>query len=91
MICLACGGFFILASIPVVIITAQELFPHRVNTASSLVMGLSWGIGGILVTPLAAFSERYSLSHGLHILLLVNLLACILALFLPETKRVKYE
>ncbi|RPI00728.1 MAG: MFS transporter [Calditrichaeota bacterium] len=88
MICLSLGGFFILSSIPVVIITAQELFPHRVNTASSLVMGLSWGIGGIMVTPLAAFSERYSLSHGLHLLLVVNLLACLLVLFLPETKRV---
>ena len=86
---LAFAGFAIFSSIPVVIITAQELFPGRVNTASSLVMGLSWGIGGLLVTPLGALAEVIGIGNALFTLVGVGIVAAILVLFLPETKQVE--
>ena len=88
LVCLGIGGFFILASIPVVIIIAQELLPGRINTASSLVMGMSWGIGGLLVTPLGAVAEHCGLTAALTLLIACGGIACLLAFFLPETKRV---
>ncbi len=87
IVCLGVAGFAIFSSIPVVIIMAQELFPGRVNTASSLVMGLSWGIAGILVTPLGALAERIGISHALSLLIGLGVIACVLVFFLPETKR----
>ncbi len=82
------AGFAIFSSIPVVIITAQELFPGRVNTVSSLVMGLSWGIGGLLVTPLGALAEHIGIGQALFTLVGVGVIAAVLVLFLPETKKV---
>lgn len=86
---LAGAGVIMFSSIPVTIIMAQELFPHRINTVSSLVMGLAWGIGGLLVTPLGAFAERTSIETALYSLLVLGLLALVATLFLPETKAVK--
>ena len=74
------------SSIPVTIIMAQELFPQRVNTVSSLIMGLSWGIGGLLVTPLGAIAERIGLVNALHILIGLGVIALLSTLLLPETK-----
>jgi MFS transporter, FSR family, fosmidomycin resistance protein len=91
MICLGLGGFFILSSIPVVIVMAQELLPGRINTASALVMGLSWGIGGVMVTPLGLVADHFGLSTALTLLVSFGFIACILVFFLPETKRVSYE
>ena len=85
---LAFAGFAIFSSIPVVIITAQELFPGRVNTASSLVMGLSFGIGGLLVTPLGTLAEMIGIGNALFVLVAVGAIAAILVFFLPESKRV---
>ena len=84
---LGIAGFFIFMSIPVVIIAAQELFPGRVNTVSSLVMGLSWGIGGILVTPLGALAEHVGITTALSLLTCCCAVSLFFILLLPETKR----
>jgi MFS transporter, FSR family, fosmidomycin resistance protein len=83
---LAIAGAIMFSSIPVTIIMAQELYPQRVNTVSSLVMGLSWGIGGLLVTPLGAIAERIGLENALHILIGLGVVALLSTLLLPETK-----
>ena len=86
---LGVAGFAIFSSIPVVIIMAQELMPTRINFVSSLVMGLSWGVAGILVTPLGAIAERVGISQALFGLISLGVLASILTFFLPETKGAK--
>lgn len=86
IICLSVAGFAIFSSIPVVIIMAQELMPARINVASSLVMGLSWGVAGLLVTPLGAIAEKIGLNQALYGLIAVGAAACLMTFFLPETK-----
>ena len=86
IICLSVAGFAIFSSIPVVIIMAQELFPSRVNVASSLVMGMSWGVGGLLVTPLGALAEVVGITNALTALISIGAIGAGLVLFLPETK-----
>ncbi len=89
LVSLGVAGFAVFSSIPVVIIMAQELYPGRVNVVSSLVMGLSWGVAGVLVTPLGALAERIGLGQALTMLIFLGAISCILTLFLPETKKVK--
>ncbi len=84
LVCLAIAGFFLFSSIRVVIITAQELFPNRASTASSLMMGVSWGVGGLLVTPLGALGETYGLQTALSILVILGISSALAALFLPK-------
>lgn len=82
---LAMGGLILYSSISVTIIMAQELFPARVNTVSSLVMGMAWGIGGLLVTPLGALAERTGIVPALDLLLGLGVFAVFAAFLLPET------
>lgn len=86
-VALAFAGIIMYSSIPVTIIMAQELYPQRVNTVSSLVMGLSWGVGGMLVTPLGAIAERIGIVNALHILIGLGVIALFSTLLLPETKK----
>jgi len=89
VLALGVAGFAIFSSIPVVIIMAQELMPSRITMASSLVMGLSWGVAGLLVTPLGALAEHVGIKHALTALIGFGAVACLLTLFLPETSRPK--
>jgi len=82
---LALAGLFIFASIPVVIVMAQELFPHRVNMVTSFMMGVSWGVGGLMVTPVGYLAERIGLGSALMYLLGFGVLAAAATMFLPET------
>lgn len=81
------GGMILYSAIPVVIVMAQELFPHRINTVSSMTMGLSWGMGGLLVTPLGALAEKTGVQQALVLLIGFAILPMICAMFLPETTR----
>ena len=83
---LGAAGFILYSSIPVNIIMAQELFPERINTVTSIMMGLAWGIGGLLVTPLGALADKTSIGLALKILVMTGIISIIAACFLTETK-----
>ncbi len=51
----------LLASSPVAIVAAQECVPGRAGLVSGLVMGLAWGAGGIALTPVGWFADRFGL------------------------------
>ncbi len=84
---LALAGVFIYGSIPVVIIMAQELYPSRVNTVSSLMMGVSWGVGGLLVTPLGWYADKFGMKSAFMVLIILGVMAAIAAMFLPDTRK----
>jgi len=84
---LAVGGLVLYSSIPVNIVMAQELFPNRVNTVSSVMMGLAWGIGGLLVTPLGSLAEHIGLDNALNYLILTGVIATVAAALLPKARR----
>ena len=67
----------------VVIAFAQELVPSRAGTASSLVMGLGWGVAGLLLIGFGHVAELISVSRALDIAITVPLLAAVCALALP--------
>lgn len=87
-------GFCVFSALPVNIVMAQELLPGRASTASGIVMGLAWGIGGLSTTGLGVIADRLSatmgplagLARAMDIIALVPLAAALLALALPETR-----
>ncbi|MBN2355738.1 MFS transporter [candidate division KSB1 bacterium] len=83
---LALAGFFLYSSISVNIIMAQELFPQRSGTVSSLMMGFAWGVGGLCVTPLGAIAEKIGVPGALHGLSYLTLIAFAAAWFIPDKK-----
>jgi len=35
------------ASVPLLVVSAQDIAPHAVGTASGMLMGFTWGIAGV--------------------------------------------
>jgi MFS transporter, FSR family, fosmidomycin resistance protein len=68
----------------VIIALAQELVPSRAGTASSLVMGLGWGVAGVLLIGFGTLAESISVSRALAIAATLPLLTAGLALALPK-------
>ncbi len=87
LVFLGVGGFILYTSIPVSIIMAQELYPRRASTVSSLMIGLAWGMGGLLVTPIGAIAEKIGVAQALGLLVFLGIVAVLATFFLPAMTR----
>lgn len=68
------GGACIAATNPITLAMAQEYVPGSRSTASSLVMGVSWGIANIVASPIGMLADRIGLDRALSIVALSPLL-----------------
>jgi FSR family fosmidomycin resistance protein-like MFS transporter len=78
------GGFCLLSSAPVTIGLAQRYAPGSAATASSLMLGLGWGTGGLLVTLVGMLADWVGPGVALRIQGLCLVAAFLLALTLPS-------
>jgi FSR family fosmidomycin resistance protein-like MFS transporter len=81
------GGFCLLSSAPVTIGLAQRYAPGSAATASSLMLGLGWGTGGVLVTLVGMLADRVGPVGALRIQGLCLVAAVLLALTLPSVTK----
>ena len=84
VVLLALAGTTLMASSSVVIAMAQELIPENAGTASSIVMGLAWGVGGMLVVVFGMAAEKWGITSAMAVLSFLPITAFLFALFLPE-------
>jgi MFS transporter, FSR family, fosmidomycin resistance protein len=78
------AGFFVMASLPLGVTMAQEIAPKGKSMVSSLMMGLAWGIGGMM-TPLAGkLADLFSIRPVLAVMAVIPLLTVGLIARLPE-------
>lgn len=80
---LAAGGIAIYLSAAVTIVMAQELLPKRASVASSIVMGLAWGVAGLSLTGIGALADVVGLTAALTYSLGLMMLSLAAVLFLP--------
>lgn len=82
LVCLVAGSFVLQTSLPVNVVMGQELSPRHASTISSLLMGAAWGLGALLIAPIGALADHWSLQWALFVLSFVLLggLACAVAL-----------
>lgn len=83
MILLGLSAAALSAAHSVTIAFAQELVPARAGTASSLVMGLGWGLAGVVLIGFGSLADLISVPRALDLAALVPLVTVILALALP--------
>ena len=82
---LIAGGFILLFTIPVNVVMAQQLAPTQTGTVSSLMMGASWGMAGLIAIPIVGWAGDHSSLHvALASLLIAPLLGFILTLGLKS-------
>jgi FSR family fosmidomycin resistance protein-like MFS transporter len=75
----------------VIIAMAQELVPARAGTASNLVMGLGWGMAGVLLIGFGTLAETIGVSRALDVAATLPVLAAGLALALPKHSPAQME
>lgn len=86
LISLSLAGAFAFASVPVTIVMAQESVPGRTSTASSLVMGVAWGVGGTASAVVGYLADAVGVNQALFVLALVSLASVPCVPFLPGRK-----
>lgn len=80
---LAVGGLFLQSTLPVNVSFGQALAPHSAATVSSLMMGVAWGTGGLLVPVTGVLADLVGLPTTLTMLATLPLCAAALATHLP--------
>jgi FSR family fosmidomycin resistance protein-like MFS transporter len=83
-VCLA--GFFAMATLPLGVAMAQELAPRGRSMASSLMMGLAFGAGGMMTPVTGMLADIFSIRPVLLFLAIIPFLTIGLIYFLPEIK-----
>jgi len=81
---LALLGFLLYISEPSCIVLAQEMVPQQTRTASGLIMGMAWGLGGGGVLGVGALADVFGIEWALRVLLLLPAGSLILSFFLPS-------
>jgi FSR family fosmidomycin resistance protein-like MFS transporter len=78
------AGFFAMATLPLGVAMAQELAPKGKSIVSSLMMGLAFGLGGILMPLTGKLAEIFSIRGVLLSLTILPCLTIFLIALLPE-------
>jgi FSR family fosmidomycin resistance protein-like MFS transporter len=78
------AGFFAMATLPLGVAMAQELAPKGRSMVSSLMMGLAFGLGGILMPLTGKLAEIFSIRGILLFLAIIPCLTICLIALLPE-------
>ncbi len=80
---LAVGGLFLQSTLPVNVSFGQALAPHSAATVSSLMMGVAWGTGGMLVPVTGMMADAMGLPATLTVLAGLPIVAALLSTRLP--------
>lgn len=84
LLLLAVAGFFHMASNPVSIAYAQELFPEHQGTVSGVLMGLSWGLGALMAPLIGYLGDLWGLERALGLVTAALVPAAFAAFLLRE-------
>ena len=81
-------GFFVLATLPLGVALAQKLAPQGKSMASSLMMGLAYGTGGLLTPLTGKLADIFAIRPVLSVLAIIPLLSIALIHFLFKERAV---
>ena len=81
LVLLIIGGMCMWATTPVLIVAAQEIAPESRTLVSSMMMGLGWGAGAVLVTVTGLLGDTIGLERALQWILILPLLGVALIIF----------
>jgi FSR family fosmidomycin resistance protein-like MFS transporter len=81
------AGILLYTSAPVTVVMAQEGLPQHASLASSIVMGLAWGIGGLGLTAVGAIADAVGLRSTLLLILGLTVVALLAATGLGQARR----
>jgi len=82
------SGFFVMSTLPLFVVVAQEIAPRGRSMASGLMLGLAYGTGGMMTPLTGMLSDLYSIRSVLSVLplLFLLMLPLVYVLHIPRTK-----
>jgi FSR family fosmidomycin resistance protein-like MFS transporter len=89
--CLSLMGFFLASSTSVNILLGQIIAPNNASFMSALMMGLGWGIAGLLMAPVGALADIIGLASALTIVSLLSLAGLMLVLFIKFETNIEHS
>ena len=81
---LSLAGFLGQASVSVNIVQGQELIPAGPGVASSLTMGVAWGVAGLMMPIVGWAADTWGLVNAMLVVPWISVLAGLLALGVPD-------
>jgi FSR family fosmidomycin resistance protein-like MFS transporter len=78
------AGFFVLASLPVGVVMAQELAPGGRSMVASLMMGLAYGLGGVFSPLIGKLADIFSIKAVLVYVAFIPVLSLVMIFFFPD-------
>jgi FSR family fosmidomycin resistance protein-like MFS transporter len=78
------AGFFVLATLPLGVTMAQKLAPGGKSMASSLMMGLAWGTGGVLTPVTGKLCDIFTIRPVLSIIAFIPFITLWLIHLIPK-------
>ncbi len=83
-------GLFLLSTIPINVVIAQQMAPHHSSTISAMMMGFAWGAGGIFFLPITGFlADHYGFTLTYALTAVLPLIGFLLSLSLPANLDMK--
>ncbi len=73
------SGALVNGSLPLLIVSAQDLAPHAMATASGMLMGFTWGTAGLLYVFVGRLQEAFGIQAAMSVTYLFMIPAAILA------------
>jgi MFS transporter, FSR family, fosmidomycin resistance protein len=83
------SGFFLMAVLPLTVTMGQELAPKGKSIVSSLMLGLAFGMGGMLSPVVGHFGDTYSIRTVFSVLTWFPVLMLPLIFLMTETKKLR--
>jgi FSR family fosmidomycin resistance protein-like MFS transporter len=88
---LAFSGALLIGTFSTTVVMGMEIMPNRLALASALLIGLSTGLGGLLVGLLGRVADAFGLGPTLWVLVATSALAYALTFALPKTRAARTE
>jgi len=76
------GGILLNAGLPLMIVSAQDLAPHAIGTASGIMMGFSWGSAGLFYILVGRLQEVIGLQAAMSMAYCLLIPGAILAFYI---------
>jgi len=85
------AGLFVLATLPIGVVMAQELAPRGRSMVASLMMGFAYGLGGVVSPVIGKLSDLFSIQTVLLYVTFIPLLTLVIIFFFPDVGREKHN
>ncbi len=85
------AGLFVLATLPLGVVMAQELAPRGRSMVASLMMGFAYGLGGVVSPVIGKLSDLFSIQTILLYVAFIPLLTLVIIFFFPDVGKKKHN